>query len=402
MMHPIAGVVNHVIEVVDVDGVIRRIDVNDVVERIDVDKMVQRIDMNKVLLHIDWDKQLERINFDAILTRIDTSAIIAKSSTGVFTTFLDTLRLQVTMIDLYLRIVTRCRIWSEQHRQRCYLPPAPGRHRQRDDRHPYPKGRTNKAVAVQGRYCGFVSKAIAILIDVFTVILLFALLFRLIEWCLILFLRKSHDEAEMKTKDFQREGGDWMVALYCLFWFSYFFLSVGLAGQTFGMAIVGLKVCDCNRSSPYATVSVKQAFVRTCLLPVTLTLCPPLGAIGLFRRDGRMLHDLVADTGIIYLWDAKLAKLRHRALRQEQGTVTSDEDLNDELDILLAKEDDSTEGYNNDDEETPLGQEVLLRRNESLANVGNNNSPRDSFYSTFPMENQHERVRRTRGCCNVI
>jgi uncharacterized RDD family membrane protein YckC len=402
-MNPIAGVVNHVIEVVDVDGVVRKIDVNDVVERIDVDKMVQRINIDNILSRINWNKQLERIDFDAVLRRVDTSSIVARSSTGMFTTFLDTLRTQVTMIDLYLRIVGRCRIWREQHRRRCYLPPAPGHHRQRDDRRLYPKGRSNKAVAVQGRYCGFVSKTISILMDVFSVTLLFALLFRLIEWFLILFLRQSHDEAENKTKDFQREGNMWMVVAYCCLWFAYFFLSVALAGQTFGMAVVGLKVCDCRRSSPYSTVSATQALIRTCLLPVTLTLFPPLGIIGFVRRDGRMLHDLVANTGMIYLWDAELAKVRHQALRGEQGSAVSDDDAFDELDELLGSEVVEVEGYQQDDDNGSFqDQEVTWRRNRrpNDRSSGESSSLLRNSYSMFPSENNTERDRP--GGCHMV
>lgn len=367
-MRPIADAVNHVMEVVDVDGVVRRIDVNNVVERIDVDRVVQRIDINRVLAKIDWNKQLERVDFDTIFRRVDTSFIVARSSTGVFTIFMDTLRTQVTMIDLYLRIVTRCLVWREQHRQRCYLPPTPGPHRQRDDTQLYPKGKTNKAIAVQGRYCGIVSKTIAILIDVFSITLIFAMMFRLIEWCLILFLGQSHDEAQNKTKDFKSNRNIGVMLMYCGLWFLYFFLSIALTGRTLGMLTVGLKVCNCNRTSnPHSTVSIKQAFLRTCLLPVTLTLCPPLGIIGLVRRDGRMLHDLAADTGMIYLWNAKLAKLRHRALRQEAGgALYSDEDAPDELDAMIEKD---TLGTTVDIEESRNMQEQdsLLRAQTSQA-----------------------------------
>lgn len=367
-MRPIADVVNHVIEVVDVDGVVRRIDVNNVVERIDVDRVAQRIDINKVLAKIDWNKQLDRIDFDVVFRRMDTSFIVARSSTGVFTIFMDTLRTQVTMIDLYLRIVTRCLVWREQHRQRCYLPPAPGLHRQRDDRQLYPKGKTNKAIAVQGRYCGFVSKTIALLIDVFTITLIFAMMFRLIEWCLILFLRQSRDEAQNKTEEFKSNRNLGVMVIYCGLWFLYFFLSVALTGRTLGMLIVGLKVCNCNRvSNPHSTVSIKQAFLRTCLLPITLTLCPPLGIIGLVRRDGRMLHDLAADTGMIYLWNAKLAKLRHRVLRQEaEEGFYGDEDAPDELDEMIEK--DTLDSHVDIEESRNRAeQDVLLRHQTSHA-----------------------------------
>jgi len=389
-MHPIKDLVNHFVDVTDVDGVLRRIDVNDVVDRIDINKVIQRVDFNTVLSKIDWNAQLdkidwnaqlERIDWDQIVSKVNANAIIAKSSTGMVSSFIDTMRLQLTMMDLYLRILTRCLLWKEEHRQQIYLPPKPGRHRQRNDRQLYPQGRMNKAIAVQGRYCGFVSKAIAIGIDIFTITIVFALIFRLAQWCLVLFLRIPKDEAKNKTNAFQFQDTEAMLLLYCTGWFLYFFGSVTLAGQTVGMAIVGIKLCNCNRTSnPYSTVSMKQAFLRTCLLPITLTFCPPLGLIGLIRRDGRMFHDLVADTGMIYLWNAKLTKLRNDAMKQDENDIGSstffkDDDTYDELDgildVVVVMEDDKNGPRSSDRIPTPhqrqQQQDTLLHRTSETA-----------------------------------
>jgi uncharacterized RDD family membrane protein YckC len=409
MHHPIASVVNHVVEVVDIDGIVRRIDVNnvveridvnDIVERIDVNRMISRIDMNQVFSTIDWNQHLDKIDFDLILKKLDTKSIIARSSSGVFTTFLDTVRTQVVMIDLNLRIVARCRIWRTRHRQNVYLPPKPGRHRQREDQEVYPRGRTNKAVAVQGRYCGFVSKTIAILIDLLTVTFLFSFIFQVIQWFLVVFWKESKEEASNATANFQRNEF-WVMVLYCLHWFTYFFLAVWLAGQTLGMTLVGLKVCNCNYSSAaYSTVTLEQALVRTLLLPVTLTLFPPLGAIGFVRRDGRMLHDLVAGTGIIYLWDAQLAKVRHQAMKMDQGQDASsssglmDDDAFDELDSLMMNngEDDDHSDYHdaagrrsgqNDGQEVLVGLENQVKN--TIPTSSNQAACASTFnYATFP------------------
>lgn len=359
-MHPISDVVNRVVEVVDVDGVVRRIDVDDVVRRIDVNDVVSRIDWDGVLAGIDWDRQLARIDVDAVMRRIDTSSIFARSSAGVFGTFLDSVRTQLVLLDLNLWIVTRCRFWRESHRMRCYLPPRPGPHRQRHDRRLYPRGRANKAVEVQGRYCGFASKAVAIMADIFTVTFSFAVMIRAIEWGLVLFVGESKDEASNATDSFRDEWKMTMLFLYGCHWFAYFFLTVGLAGQTLGMVLVGLKVCNCDRRSSsditgphdyYSTVSLGQAFLRTCLLPVTLTLFPPLCVVGLWRRDGRMVHDLVARTGVVYLWDARLARLRTRAMldRATLPTGSGDDDDRDPLDLMMDSE--GRDGEDEDDQE---------------------------------------------------
>jgi len=382
-MHPLRNVtshlVNEVIEVVDVDGVVRRIDVNDVVERIDINHLVSRIDMNQLLSKIDWNQQLSRIDFDTLLNHIDTNAILARSSTGFFTTFLDTARTQLVLTDLWLMWIVKCQVWT---RRRCHLSPKPGerRHDTTTTREIPPKGRTNKAVAVQGRYCGFVSKLVAILVDIVTITLLFALIFQLVEWCLMAFLGKTRSDAEDATSDFQTNAKYGVMIIYASLWFMYFFLTVGLAGQTLGMLLVGLKVCQSQR---YATVTLQQAFVRTCLLPVSLTLFPPLGVIGVFRRDGRMLHDLIAGTGMIYLWDASLAKLRHKAMRMERSdSVMSQEDDADELDEMMEGADhdsDEDSDVSNNDEGR---REVLLGRENDVLATTTNSSTRGN-YTTF-------------------
>ena len=382
-MHPIASTVNSVITVMDVDGVVRkinvdevvkRIDVNHVVSRIDLNDAVSRIDLNQALSTIDFDALLQRVDVNAVLNRVDTKVLVAKSSTGVFTSFLDTLRTQVVLMDLYLWILARCRVWCQRTRQKCYLPPRPGRHLQRHDKTLYPKGRSNKAIAVQGRYCGFISKAIAVLMDILTITLLFALLFQLIEWCLVLFLGRTRQDANQSTQNYReiQQGNLMAIGIYCIYWFLYFFLCVGLTGQTVGMLIVGLKVCSCTKqSNPYAPVSMKQAFVRTCLLPLTLTLCPPLGIMGLWRRDGRMLHDWMAGTGMIYLWNAKLAKVRRR-MEHSSSTSSSQqsEDDYDDLDDMIV----------HDDQSDGEGVEVQMESDEDdFVSLGGG----DHDYSTF-------------------
>jgi uncharacterized RDD family membrane protein YckC len=357
--------INHTItDVVDIDGVVRKIDFNKVLEKVDINHVVRRVDWNEVLSTIDWDQQLQRIDFDSVVKRINTSSIIARSSTGIFSSFLDSVRTTVVLMDLYLWVVSRCKVWCHNQRQRCYLPPKPalarGGYRQRDDLQLYPKGRTNKAMAVQGRYCGFVSKAIAIGIDVFVITLLFGFMFQLVEWSMILFLRNSQDEASEKTSSFRQDQTVWMLMMYCVYWFAYFFLCTALAGQIFGMVVVGVRVVNCDPNRRHSGVRPWQAFLRTCLLPLTLTLCWPMGVVGLYRRDGRMVHDLVAKSGMIYLWDAKMAKVRREVMREENGTsfFTSDDDsdpLDDMLDEEAVDDDDEENGY--------VGHDVTIGQN---------------------------------------
>ena len=113
-----------------------------------------------------------------------------------------------------------------------------------------------------------------------------------------------------------------MIILYCSTSFLYFFLTVLLTSQTFGMAIVGIKVVDATSSRN--EISVRRVFTRTVLLPVTIIILPsPLLIFGMFRRDGRMLHDLVAGTGDIFLWNAHIANLQNERMTQDYDAQIS-------------------------------------------------------------------------------
>mmetsp|Transcript_38999 Transcript_38999/g.94391 ORF Transcript_38999/g.94391 Transcript_38999/m.94391 type:complete len:487 (-) Transcript_38999:333-1793(-) len=332
--------VQNVIERIDVNRVVERVDVNAAVQRIDVDAAVQQIEINKLLDKVDWNKTvMDKIDFDTILKKVDTSSIVLRSSTGAVDLFLDALRMHVVLLDLYLWVLTRGKIFTKKTRQMCYLPPRPGTGlRQREDRQLYPKGRSNKAVAVQGRYVGFVTKLLIMMIDMLTISILFAMLWRLVEWCLMLFLGQGQDEAHKRSQTYQSNVACVLVMYWVVYWFGYFFLCTWLTGQTLGMVAMGCKVVNCieddgrSKSSRNLRryhrhtfiVSSYQSFIRTLILPVTLTICPPLLVMGLWRRDGRMLHDWFAGTGIIYSWDAKLAKMREKAQRDAEHSSSND------------------------------------------------------------------------------
>jgi uncharacterized RDD family membrane protein YckC len=313
----IGAALNPIVECMDVDGVVRRIDVNDVVSRIAINDLLDRIDLATLLDRIDWDRQLSRVNFNSISRKLDINdivgrsdmgAILAQSTAGVFTTVLDLIRTHIVQVDLDIHHMVRFN-FIRQHEG--VLPPKPGPARQRDnDRMGYPNGKFNKAIAVQGRYTGFFPKAVAIFLDIGFITVTFAVWCIIIKLCWMLFLHESNEDAKKKVD----RGNLSIVILFCVYWFLHFFLSVSIAGRTVGMSIVGIMVVDAKTGSEEITIG--QAFVRTLVLPLTTTIFPPLGAFGLIRRDGRMFHDSVANTGIVYCWDAHLAMLRKQASKR--------------------------------------------------------------------------------------
>jgi uncharacterized RDD family membrane protein YckC len=319
--HAVSAVVSPIIECVDVDGVVRRVDVNDVVSRIDLDQVVDRIDINRLLDRIDWDRHLQRVNLEAAMNRIDVEklvlrsnvgAIVTQSTTGIFTQLLDSIRIQVVVVDLYFfRLSRSCRKYTAM------LPQKPGG--SHEDNHTWvPEKRIDKAIAVQGRYTGFFAKTLAMFIDVSFLTLSFAMLLALFAFSRWIF---DFGWIESPTK-YEVDRGNLVVGIcYCFYGFLYFFLGVLLTGQTLGNAIVGVTTVNSRDGTEVTTC---QALVRTIILPVSLVILPLFFFVGACRRDGRMLHDLISGTGMIYKWNARLSKLREvTRARMEQEMFTS-------------------------------------------------------------------------------
>jgi len=290
--------VSPIVECVDVDGVVRRVDVNDLVQRVDIDALIDRVDINRHIERVDLDKLMDRIDVDKIVQRSNLGAIIAQSTSGVFSHIFDALRSTVVSIDLLLMRLSRCRCRDKDG----ILPPAPG-NPPRWDRVPFPEGSSQKAMAVQGRYTGIFSKGLATVIDIVLTTLSFALLLIIIGLLLRMFDFKSEG-------DTFEEDALWVLIVFAVWAFMYYFSCVAMVGSTVGMALVGTRVVETSGKP----VSAWRAALRTLVLPLSITFLPILGIIGFVRRDGRMLHDVVACTGIIYMWDARMACLREEKL----------------------------------------------------------------------------------------
>jgi uncharacterized RDD family membrane protein YckC len=325
-----AKVINPVVECVDVDGVLRRIHINDLLERIDVNELVDRVDINRVLERIDINhhaervdinRVLERVNINEIILRSDVGAILTHSTTGIVTDLLDAIRSRVIVLDMWLMSAAR----FSRMRPIQKVPPSPYRLAATiTQERSLPSGIWDQAMAVQGHYTGLISKSLAFFMDLLFVTISFGVLMLVVElsW---MFLMKSHQKPSLTDVSLAHFsfGSDLMVGiLYCLYWLFYFGFSTWLVGMTLGMNIVGLKVvADRRRSRSTAMVhsdendgiSFVQALVRSLLLPLTGIFLPLLGFVGFLRRDGRMLQDLVAGTGIIYKWDAHMADFRFQA-----------------------------------------------------------------------------------------
>lgn len=296
----VGDVVSPIVECLDVDGVARRIDVNDVAQRIDINELVSKIDVNALL---------EKVDINALIDRSDLAAIVAQSSSGVFAGVMDNLRFQIVRVDLFLLQIFQ---FGKQ-----MLPPAPG---MIDQHTPFPKKTTQKAIAVQLHYCGIFSKSIAIGTDAALLFVVQALFTLLIEAALKrvndLFLHLSFSKETTEQDEFLMASFLNAISSFCYFW-----IAIALTGQTIGMAFVGIRVVNTNGDKD---VSFTRSALRTALLVVTFAMWPIAMLVGVARRDGRMPHDIVAHTGVIFKWNARMARLREKnVLDDSDGNSTA-------------------------------------------------------------------------------
>ncbi|MGH3123634.1 MAG: RDD family protein, partial [Streptosporangiaceae bacterium] len=98
------------------------------------------------------------------------------------------------------------------------------------------------------------------------------------------------------------------VAIIYVAWeFVYFAYSWGASGKTLGMALLGVQVVAADGSE----AGPRRAVLRTLAFPLSFLLFG-LGFTGiLLQRDRRALHDLIAETAVVYAWDARAARLRY-------------------------------------------------------------------------------------------
>lgn len=101
------------------------------------------------------------------------------------------------------------------------------------------------------------------------------------------------------------------IAVFVAWAFAYFAYSWSADGRTPGMALLGLRVL---RSSG-ARLSGWRAIARTLAFPLSFLVLGLGFALILVQRDRRALHDLIADTVVVYAWDARAARLRFLARR---------------------------------------------------------------------------------------
>jgi len=159
---------------------------------------------------------------------------------------------------------------------------------------------TGETEDLRGRYAGFASRLIAFIIDCAISIGVFELVLGAASFAASVLTGSSIHWSR---------GNTWVVVAFFAWEFFYYARFWTANGQTPGMLLLGVQVVGQDGSR----VGTRRGLVRTLAFPLSFILLG-LGFLGiLLGRDRRALHDVIADTAVVYCWDAHEARLRSLA-----------------------------------------------------------------------------------------
>ena len=271
------------------------------------------------------DTLLDRIDFEKIAEKSNIEAIIARSSSGLCLQFVDIIRIRIVILDLFVQRLARgtcCRKHENHHARQqpkhecavsrdtvCQQSPTNRYNQRHRDRV------AARIVEVQGCYSGLVSRALSWFLDEMVVVGTFGLG----TLC-------ANGVARLVTngKGFEMESVALATILYSIWGVQYRALSLLLTQRTLGMLVLGLKLVNHNGTRPH----VMQILLRQVLQPwlaIFFFVGGPATFLAWQRQDGRFIHDLLTNTGFVYKWNVKMAKLRLE--RTEDASVFDDSGL---------------------------------------------------------------------------
>jgi len=293
---------NRLLDRVDPDALLDRVDPNRLLDRVDPDRLLDRVDPDRLVDRVDANRLLDRVDVNQLVSRTELGEIIARSTTGVFTQLLDVARTQIIGVDQVAQGVP-ARVLRGARRE---LPPAPGGAAEEPESARLSP--TERAVKVQGRFAGSVSRFLAFLVDQFVIGLVFVVGTLLVQTAVQVVLRSSFEINDESTP---------VVVAFAVWWFVYTAGSLAATGSTIGKAILGLRVVRRDGRK----LDGRHAVTRTLMFPLSFLLLGLGFLMGLVRRDRCELHDRIADTGVVYAWDADTAQLRSPDVGAENGVA---------------------------------------------------------------------------------
>jgi uncharacterized RDD family membrane protein YckC len=153
----------------------------------------------------------------------------------------------------------------------------------------------------QGHYAGAISRLLAYGVDVLV-----------ISVSLTAGLAMTQFAVEAATPwSLQFENDGTAVLVIGLLWSAIYFGNSFIFGRTPGMSVLGLRIVR----SDGRPIDARHALVRLVTFPLGyLTL--GLGFLGIiFGRTRQAIYDRIADTAVVYDWDAEATRLRQIATR---------------------------------------------------------------------------------------
>jgi len=157
----------------------------------------------------------------------------------------------------------------------------------------------------EGHYAGFVSRLGAFIVDVCIIVLIFAVAGDVIEYVVNAVSNQHFTFSQIPILS---------VALLVVFSFVYCAYPLAMSGRTLGMTLLGLRVVRDDGS----VLDGKHAVVRVLAFPLSILTLGIGILLILLRRDRCALHDLIADTAVVYEWNLRRHGVRPSSTPQDR------------------------------------------------------------------------------------
>ena len=288
--------VNALLDRVDPQVILDNVDVNALMDRVDVDALLDRVDPQVILDTVDVNALMSRVDIEALLDRVDIKELtdragisdIVRESTGALAgSAIDIFRRQIVAVDQVVERATY-RFLRRDVATRPVAPPTLKVELGVDE-----GGRGQ----VTGHFAGPISRLLAYMLDTLIVWATFVGLI----WSAA-FVVEFLFGIQVATS---WEGGAAGAFLITVWAFFYHWGSLAVAGKTFGMATLGIRVT----SRDGAPLSAKHAAFRQLVFPISLMFFG-LGLLGIFTSpERRTLHDAAGGSVVVYDWGDRPAEM---------------------------------------------------------------------------------------------
>lgn len=152
-----------------------------------------------------------------------------------------------------------------------------------------------------GNYAGAFSRLASYVVDAVVVSVVFSGGTAMILWIVQLVTAHNVETTGVGTVGSSVLFGVWFLLYFGVLW--------AVTGRTVGMAVLGVRVVRRDGSD----LNGRRAAVRAITFPLSF-LFFGLGFVGVVvGRERRALHDVCADTTVVYDWEVQALKLRRLA-----------------------------------------------------------------------------------------